>query len=171
MKKFALVLLIALLCLPVLAFAACADPADDPYDLSTKEIGYEIPVYPDCEFSYVVKWTERDTYTFEGTEKSCTVKITDMKATLTAKNTISEGDVLEEYFHPYEVTVTVLGQTDTELAGLEVLCYVGGDNSSRNLDYATVGKDGKIKWEKTLGCDYLTGLSFDGLYSYGKFSA
>ena len=52
MKKFALVLLIALLCLPVLAFAACANPADDPYDLSTKEIGYEIPVYPDCEFSY-----------------------------------------------------------------------------------------------------------------------
>ena len=84
---------------------------------------------------------------------------------------VSEGDVLEEYFHPYEVTVTVLGQTDTELAGLEVLCYVCGDNSSRNLDYATVGKDGKIKWEKTLGYDYLTGLSFDGLYSYGKVSA
>lgn len=164
MKKFALVLLIALLCLPVLAFAACADPADDPYDLSTKEIGYEIPVYPDCEFSYVVKWTERDPETREDVEKSCTVKITDIKATLTAKNTISEGDVLEEYFYPYEVTVTVLGQTDTTFIGLNLGCYVRNDNGTRRVGAATIGQNGEIKWVGSFSCDYLTNLAFNNLY-------
>ena len=149
MKKFALVLLIALLCLPVLAFAACADPADDPYDLSTKEIGYEIPVYPDCEFSYVVKWTERDPETREEVEKSCTVKITDMKATLTAKNTVSEGDVLEESFVPYEITVTVAGQTDAELEGLEMVCNLNFGELLKDGS-ATVSENGTINWEIVL---------------------
>ena len=158
MKKFVLVLLIALLCLPVLAFAACADPADDPYDLSTKEIGYEIPVYPDCEFSYVVKWTERDPETREEIEKSCTVKITDMKATLTAKNTISEGDVLEESFKPYEITVTVAGQTDAKFAGLEVGCNLNFGESGKE-QVATVDEKGYVNWEisfRTVEADYIS---------------
>ena len=169
MKKFVLVLLIALLCLPVLAFAACADPADDPYDLSTKEIGYEIPVYPDCEFSYVVKWTERDPETREEVEKSCTVKITDMKATLTAKNTISEGDVLEESFKPYEITVTVAGQTDVAFSGLQIYCYISCNDQSSPLISSNVDDNGNIYWEEILGADNANDISFYRLHTNGFF--
>lgn len=164
MKKFALILLVAVLCVPIFAFAACAEPSDNPYDLSTKEIGYEIPVYPDCEFSYVVKWTERDPETREYIEKSCTVKITDIKATLTAKNTISEGDALEESFAPYEITVTVAGQTDTTFIGLNLGCYVRNDNDTRRVGAAIIGQNGEIKWSGSFGCDYLTKLTFSNLY-------
>lgn len=163
MKKFALILLVAVLCVPIFAFAACADPSDDPYDLSTKEIGYEIPVYPDCEFSYVVKWDSRDFETWEKIEKTCTVKITDMKATLTAKNTISEGDVLEESFKPYEITTTVTGQTDIEFSGLIIYCYlIEGENSIYKA--ATVADDGSIDWTFTSGVTEMLYMSFSSLY-------
>ncbi len=168
MKKFALILLVAVLCVPIFAFAACAEP-DDPYDLSTKEIGYEIPVYPDCEFSYVVKWEEWDPETREDIEKSCTVKITDMKAILIEKNSISQGDTLENDYYPYIIKITIEGQTDVAFAGLKVTCYVRGDNSSSSLLNSTVDNDGKIRWENNLGYDYLSGLSFSGLYTSGNF--
>lgn len=142
MKKFALVLLIALLCLPVLAFAACADPADDPYDLSTKEIGYEIPVYPDCEFSYVVKWTERDPDTYEKTEKSCTVKIIDFSAILIEKHTISKGDIVEEEYNRFTVKIHAEGVTDKSLAG-DRLRFVTGTITN----ISTIASDGSIVWD------------------------
>lgn len=142
MKKFVLILLIALLCLPVLAFAACAEPADDPYDLSTKEIGYEIPVYPDCEFSYVVKWTESDPETYEPIQKSCTVKITNFSATLVEKHTISEGDILEEEYDRFTVKIHAEGVTDNSFAG-EHMRFVTG--SATNI--STIAEDGTIVWD------------------------
>lgn len=142
MKKFALVLLIALLCLPVLAFAACADPADDPYDLSTKEIGYEIPVYPDCDFSYVVKWDEWNSETSEEIEKSCTVKITNFRATLVEKHTISEGDILEDNYANYTVKLHAEGQTDISAAG-EYLRLLTKDAQGASM----VNNDGSIIWD------------------------
>lgn len=117
MKKFVLILLIALLCLPVLAFAACAEPADDPYDLSTKEIGYEIPVYPDCEFSYVLKREKFDPDAQEYIEKSHTIKITAFSVTLIEKNPVSEGDVLEDDYGYYVVKLHAEGSTDASLIG------------------------------------------------------
>lgn len=169
MKKFALVLLIALLCLPVLAFAACADPADDPYDLSTKEIGYEIPVYPDCEFSYVVKWTERDPETREEIEKSCTVKITDMKATLTAKNTISDGQTLDDNFYPYTIQIKAIGNTDPSFAGLEIYFYIACDFSAP-YETSTVDQNGSIVWEYSFGTEkYAHELSFRRLHTNGVY--
>lgn len=142
MKKFVLVLLIALLCLPVLAFAACADPADDPYDLSTKEIGYEIPVYPDCEFSYVVKWTEYDPETYEPFQKSCMVKITDFSATLVDKSPVSEGDILDEDYGYYTVKLHVEGLADSVLVG-ETLWFQTIDAQGKS----TVDSDGSIIWD------------------------
>lgn len=143
MKKFALVLLIALLCLPVLAFAACANPADDTYDLSTKEIGYEIPVYPDCDFSYVVKWNEWNSETHEyDIEKSCTVKITNFNATLVEKHTISEGDILENNYANYTVKLHAEGQTDISAAG-EYLRLLTKDAQGASM----VNNDGSIVWD------------------------
>lgn len=168
MKKFALILLVAVLCVPIFAFAACADPSDDPYDLSTKEIGYEIPVYPDCEFSYVVKWEEWDPETREDIEKSCTVKITDMKATLTAKNTISEGEVLDESFSPYEITVSVTGHTDVSFVGLEIYCYISCNDLS-NQSISLVDNNGNIYWEDVVGINNANHISFYRLYSLGRF--
>lgn len=145
MKKFALILLVAVLCVPIFAFAACADPSDDPYDLSTKEIGYEIPVYPDCEFSYVVKWTERDPETREDIEKSCTVKITEFKATLTQKKSIETNDVVEDRFYRHYVTFQAKGKTDPSFAGQNFGFdfYCGG---SRYVIEAKADDDGNIVW-------------------------
>ena len=168
MKKFALILLVAVLCVPIFTFAACADPSDDPYDLSTKEIGYEIPVYPDCEFSYVVKWTERDPETREDIEKSCTVKITDMKATLTAKNTISEGEVLEDYFYPYTIQIRAVGETDPSFAGLEIYLHILNDGYSFPSRTSTVDSNGNIVWEYLFGTEGVHNVSFMGLYTSGR---
>ena len=146
MKKFALILLVAVLCVPIFAFAACADPSDDPYDLSTKEIGYEIAVYPDCEFSYVVKWTEYnynpETGIPEHSEKSCTVNITEFNAVLLEKHLISEGDVLEEEYERFTVKIHVEGATDPAMAGDE-LRFVTGNITN----ISTVAEDGSIVWD------------------------
>lgn len=143
MKKFALVLLIALLCLPVLAFAACADPADDPYDLSTKEIGYEIPVYPDCDFSYVVKWTERDPETDETTQKSCTVKITSLTAKLKEKNTIEENETLNDDFYRYVIEFGGTAEAPSFLYNMEFDLYFMINNAGVRTA-ATLSADGVI---------------------------
>lgn len=142
MKKFVLILLIALLCLPVLAFAACADPADDPYDLSTKEIGYEIPVYPDCEFSYVVKWEEWDPETREPIEKSCMVKVTDFSAILINKSPVSEGDILDEDYGYYTIKLHIDGLADTILVG-KTLWFQTKDAQGSSI----VNIDGSIAWD------------------------
>ena len=147
MKKFALVLLIALLCLPVLAFAACADPADDPYDLSTKEIGYEIPVYPDCEFSYVVKWTERDPETSEEIEKSCTIKITEFKAILTQKNSIEATSTVDERFYRHYVTFQAKGKTDIAYVG-QVFTFDFYCGGNRYGIEAEADEGGNIVWSE-----------------------
>ena len=143
MKKFALILLVAVLCVPIFAFAACADPSDDPYDLSTKEIGYEIPVYPDCEFSYVVKLTR---YNIETNDYDIiderTVKITHFSATLIDKNPVSNGDVLEDDHANYTVKLHVEGLTDVSMEGTS-LRLLTKDAQGASI----VNNDGSIVWD------------------------
>lgn len=161
MKKFVLILLIGLLCLPVLTFAACAEPADDPYDLSTKEIGYEIPVYPDCEFSYAVEWTDV-TYVMDEAaaifidiieeEKSCVINITDISVVLTEKNEISPDKTIEEGFYPYTVKVTLKGSAPSEYAGLKIKVALADSfgGASFVCDAIPIQADGSISLSEDL---------------------
>lgn len=148
MKKFVLILLIALLCLPVLAFAACAEPADDPYDLSTKEIGYEIPVYPDCEFSYKIIKTE---YNYETMQYEVVleeeVHISEFSATLVRKNTIEENALLTGYFYPYTIRMYAVGKTSPSLEGKSLAIFTHSESFN-----AKVNADGSIIWDSEIDC-------------------
>lgn len=143
MKKFALILLVAVLCVPIFAFAACADPSDDPYDLSTKEIGYEIPVYPDCEFSYKIIKTE---YNYETMQDEVVleaeVHISEFSVTLVNKNPVSAGDILDEDYGYYTVKLHVEGLADSVLVG-KTLWFQTIDAQGKS----TVDSDGSIIWD------------------------
>lgn len=148
MKKFVLILLIALLSLPVLAFAACAEPADDPYDLSTKEIGYEIPVYPDCEFSYKIIKTE---YNYETMQYEVVleeeVHISEFSATFVRKNTIEENALLTGYFYPYTIRMYAVGKTSPSLEGKSLAIFTHSESFN-----AKVNADGSIIWDSEIDC-------------------
>lgn len=114
MKKFSYILLSLMLCFTCFAVAGCSnDEHDDTVDLSKIEVGAEIPVYPNCEFDYVL------TPHIEGSEsnKEYTFHISSFTATLIKKNSIQEGDKLTEAFYPFEVQVSVAGYTSQDLAG------------------------------------------------------
>lgn len=115
MKKFSYILLSLILCLTCLAVAGCSNDERDDYtvDFSKMEVGAEIPVYPNCEFDYVL------TPHIEGSEssKEYTFHISSLTATLVKKNSIQEGGILTEAFYPFEVQVNVAGYTSQDLAG------------------------------------------------------
>ncbi|MCD7729810.1 MAG: hypothetical protein LUI60_07910 [Clostridia bacterium] len=72
-------------------------------NLENYEVGDSLPVYPTCEFDYKVS-------------DDCVVHISEIKAVLTAKNEINEGDLIEGDWYPYIVTITTTGyiiQNDT----------------------------------------------------------
>ena len=100
MKKF-LVVCLSLLCLMfTFGLTACGDKDNNELiDLADCEIGYELPVYPSCEFDYKVN-------------DDCVVHISSIKAVLVQKNEIHEGDLLTENFTPYIVELRFLGRTD-----------------------------------------------------------
>lgn len=114
MKKFSYILLSLILCLACLAIAGCSsDERNNTVDLSKIEVGAEIPVYPNCEFDYVL------TPHIEGSEsnKEYTFHVSSFTATLIKKNSIQEGDKLTETFYPFEVQVSLSGYTSQDLAG------------------------------------------------------
>lgn len=121
MKKFGYILLSLILCLTGLTVAGCSKDKYDDYtvDLSKLEVGAEIPVYPNCEFDYVLTPTNEE---FNG--KEITFHINSIAATLSGKNYINEGDVVKTAFYPFEITVHVSGQTDITLAGKTISVYV-----------------------------------------------
>jgi hypothetical protein len=101
-------------------------------------VGYGFEVYPKVPFNYVVKASGSDTqdYTFH---------IESITATLIEKNTIKEGDTLDEPFYPYKVELRIKGNTDVALAGRSVGFstvdhggLVGTINEDGTFDNATI---------------------------------
>lgn len=106
-------------------------------DLSKLKVGDKIPVYPSGNFSYIVT-KNGETHVFN---------IDSVEMTLSKINDVQPGENLSSKFYPYEVTMRVVGKTDSACAsqGMYYLQYneIGGTQ----LD---INEDGNISAEKTL---------------------
>lgn len=145
MKKFFIGFL-TLLCLVSFSFGltACKDN-DGLIDLANAEIGYELPVYPDCEFDYKVN-------------DECTVHISSIKATLVAKNEIHEGDVLDEPFYPYEVKLEFTGSTDAK--NKDKAIYIGILLQTYSISIKAIISDNGIMSGETIAKTTSSSISF-----------
>jgi uncharacterized protein YxeA len=138
-KKIIAVLL-CLLCLSPFAISGCnknnSNTDSQIIDLANCEIGYELPVYPECEFNYKIN-------------EECTVHVKSIKATLIQKNTISENDTLDSEFHPYIIHISAIGSTDMKFEGKELRLNLRIDKNFKTQYYylATVNNNGIINWE------------------------
>lgn len=142
MKKFIVSAICAAVALCSISFSACSDNTADSnsglINLADCEIGYELPVYPDCEFDYKVS-------------DDCTVHISEIKAVLTAKNEINEGDFIEENFYRYEITLRATGKVTTTTNKTEYtlhLSYGILDPSSVYMITAYCDSSNSLAWEQ-----------------------
>lgn len=116
MKKFSSMLLSLILFFTCLGIAGCSDDEYDNYtvDLSKMEVGDAIPVYPNCEFDYILT---PNSEIHPEVDKEYTFHISSITAKLVKKNIISTNDVVSEQFYPFEIRIDTAGYTFLELAG------------------------------------------------------
>ncbi|MCD8372956.1 MAG: hypothetical protein LUD27_06630 [Clostridia bacterium] len=156
MKKFICTALCSLIALSAVPLASCSNNSG-LINLADCEIGYELPVYPDCEFDYKI-------------DDDCVVHISEIKAVLTAKNEINEGDVIEdEFYYRYEISITI----EAQLVG-EYNSYVGStriaaiSNGIYGNMYGcatgTIDKDSSIKYAGSILTNLTTITEITFLY-------
>ena len=144
MKKF-LVLLLSIVCIisTTAGLTACDNYSDNgssnnivgAIDLANCEIGYELPVYPTCEFDYKVN-------------DNMTVHIKNIKVRLVEKNIINEDDEIAGNFYPYVVEVTAEGSTAIEFANTVITLQLR-DSFPVSFVYsgdAVINSNGTINW-------------------------
>lgn len=139
MKKFIVSAVCAVVALCSIPFAACSSSENNGLiNLADCEIGYELPVYPDCEFDYKV-------------DDDCVVHISEIKAVLTAKNEINEGDLVEKdyYYYRYIITANVKGYLSSEYNSnsslyLSLICPPSDGAFGKT---ATADSNNNIEWE------------------------
>lgn len=150
MKKFvSIVLCVMCVALASIGLVGCGEEDKDALpDLADCEIGYELPVYPDFEFDYVI-------------DEECTIHMTSIKATLIEKNKIDPNVPLTEQFFPYVFSIEATATTTPNNAGrkFELRLYV--DSPANIAKSTTTQQDGSIKWVFTdLGCQDAESVSF-----------
>lgn len=116
MKKISCILLSVILCFTCLTVAGCSDDEYEDYTVNLSEIkvGDAIPVYPNCEFDYVLT-PESEIHT--EINKEYTFHISSITAKLAKKNIITANGVVKDQFYPFEIQVDIMGHTSPELAG------------------------------------------------------
>lgn len=130
-KLFVSLFSVVLFVSSIVGFTACGNNNSLP-DLADCEIGYQLPVYPTCEFDYKYN----DEYI---------VHIDSITVTLVEKNTIEEGDILDKKFFPYYVEWVVKGSTSVTLAGKNIFIELHSteDSSGTSKNYhGTIESDG-----------------------------
>lgn len=137
MKRF-LVVILSLICfIATIGITGCDNNENESgvIDLADCEIGYQLPVYPSCEFDYQVS-------------EDCIVHISSITMTLTEKNVINPNDVLNSAYYPYVFTLKATGYTDKSFAGTSI--YFKYRCSVPNFllrILSVVDDDGAITWE------------------------
>lgn len=151
MKKL-LAVLLSLIALSIPAFAGCSESTNEYgyLDLSKYEVGDELPIYPDYEFSYKL-------------EDKGIITITSATVTLEAKNIVEEGGLIEdEYYCPYNIRVKITGHTDVNVDTSihEVIrIQIQSGILSVHLD-AVPDNDGNIIWDGIQHIRYYSPLFF-----------
>lgn len=144
-KVFTSILCSFLLIYGIIGLTACNNNESESLpDLANCKIGYELPVYPQCDFYYKV-------------DENFTVHIENVSATLTKKNEIHQGDTLDTEFYPYTVTLTVSGTTDPANADQTFYFRFRFCENSFTTIKAIVNSNGSISCEKDLimYCNYI----------------
>ncbi len=153
MKKFIVTVLCAVVTLCSISFAACSSSSDSGLiNLADCEIGYELPVYPDCEFDYKV-------------DDDCVVHISEIKAVLTAKNEINAGDLVEDKFYRYEITLSANGYTNNNAKSEYTINITYGifDPTEVFMMTAETQSDNSLQWEEKF---YINSYSSDLIFKY-----
>lgn len=116
MKKLFVALISTVLCFSLFAFVGCDKDEYHDYtvDLSKMEVGAAIPIYPECEFNYVLT-PENELHPEIAGEY--TFHVVALSAKLLSKNSIHEGDTLTEQFYPFEIQIDISGSVSPDLAG------------------------------------------------------
>jgi hypothetical protein len=130
-------------------------------DLEKCDIGYELPVYPSCNFKFK---TSRDEI----------VEISNFKVVLKEKNTIITQDPIDREFmwERFIVTITFEGKADVMLAGkkiwFEPLYNSTGHSYSLCSSETIVGEDGSFSFSGASAVDrYIYEFLF-GKISFGE---
>ena len=105
MKKVCLILVGLLLCFSFAGISGCADNSREnnvptTYDLSKIEVGTEMPIYPAFEFDYKVN-------------DDLIIRISSMSVTLTEKNEINPGDIIEGDYNFFTLMAKIHGSVIT----------------------------------------------------------
>lgn len=149
MKKF-LVVCLSLLCLMfTFGLTACEDK-NEMIELTDCEIGYELPVYPACEFDYKVN-------------DECTIHVSSIKATLIEKNEIHEGDLLTEKFDPYVIRIDFNGYTNASHADKNIWLSISLQTYSTTIK-THIDQNGKMRGSTIAILKYTPIITFESLY-------
>lgn len=148
MKKL-LAVLLSLIALSIPAFAGCSESTNEYgyLDLSKYEVGDELPIYPDYEFSYKL-------------EDGSIITITDMTVTLEEINIVDEGGLIEEeYYWPYTFRIKISGYTTSDLKNTTLRIQLQSGIMSTFLD-GSLNEDGDILWDEIKYIRYYSPLVF-----------
>ena len=143
MKRILLYLLCLLICI---SLSACQTDKDNvasnqsyAIDLEKCEIGYELPVYPNSDFTFQTAQGE-------------IVEIFNFKVTLKEKNTIITKDPIDQNFmyNRFIIAVTFDGKVDPTLTGKKVRLALLEDSAMHAYNILSsetiVGEDGKFSF-------------------------
>lgn len=152
-KLFVSLFSVVLFVFSIVGFTACGNNNSLP-DLADCEIGYQLPVYPTCEFDYKYN----DEYI---------VHIDSITVTLVEKNTIEEGDILDEKFSPYYAEWIVKGSTDATLAGKDIFIelHTTEDGKSTSTSYS-----GSIESDGTFNVKYKQAIYKNSIWYFHEVS-
>ncbi len=139
MKKFLFCLcsLVLTICATCLLTACDNDKATQSSSNPINyEIGYELTVYPDCDFNYKVN-------------DECLVHVSDISVVLAQKNEIAKNDTLTEPFYPCVYHISAKGSTDAKFAGKTIYIRLTVSEMYQQFYYysAIIEADGTINWE------------------------
>lgn len=142
MKKI-LVVILSFICLisSTVCLGACSNKGNatgstELIDLADCEIGYELPIYPTCEFDYKVN-------------EECTVHIKNINIKLVQKNEISSNNEVTGKFFPFVLEVNAEGETTDSLAGKTIALHLR-DSFPVSFVYSgesVVNTNGTINWK------------------------
>lgn len=139
MKKFFVsILCVVMVVCSTFGLSACKNNDNSSSDVSFENIniGYNLPIYPTCEFNYKVS-------------DDCTVHIDNIKIELTGKNVVNSDDTLSSPYYPYVFHVSASGSTDAKHAGKKIYLRLVVEEMYQQMYYyeTVIAADGSIQWE------------------------
>lgn len=145
MKKVISLITVFFVC-AVVACAVClagCSSEDDVYvhiiDFEKCEIGYEVPVHPDCEFNYELS-------------DGHIIQMEKITAVLSDKTAEEDSLTVSGDYAPYTITISAHGHTDKDLSGKNLeICFRTTLTNFVQSSTSKVDENGDIFWDFSIG--------------------